>query len=87
MTDLGPIQRYLGVEFTRTPNGMFLSQHQYVLEMLSEFHMQNSKPEHVPLTPGILLLTDMNSPLVDPNEYCRIVGKLIFLTTTRPRGR
>jgi hypothetical protein len=84
MTDLGPIQRYLGVEFTRTPNGMFLFQHQYVLEMLSEFHMQNSKPEHVPLPPGILLLTDMNSPLVDPNEYCRIVGKLIFLTTTRP---
>jgi hypothetical protein len=26
----------------------------------------------------------MNSPQVDPSHYCRIVGKLIFLTTTRP---
>jgi hypothetical protein len=52
--------------------------------MLEEFNMLHSKPEHVPLPPSTQLLSDMNSPLVDPNLYCRIVGKLIFLMTSWP---
>jgi hypothetical protein len=46
--------------------------------------MEDSRLEHIPLPAGILLLMDMDSPYVDQHEYCRIVGKLIFLTTTRP---
>jgi hypothetical protein len=84
MTDLGPIQRYLGIKFIRLPTNMFLLQHQYVLDMLAEFNMLQCKPKHVPLPPGIQLLSDMNSSLVNPNEYCQIVGKLLFLPITHP---
>jgi hypothetical protein len=63
---------------------MFLSQQNYVLDLLAEFNMLRSKPKHVLLSPCTQLLSDMNSPLVDPNLYCRIVGKLILLRTTYP---
>jgi hypothetical protein len=36
------------------------------------------------MPPGLLLITDMDSPPTDPHHYSQIVGKLIFLTTTRP---
>jgi hypothetical protein len=39
MTDLGPVTGYLGVEFLRHPKGFFLSQRDYVLQMLSDFSM------------------------------------------------
>jgi hypothetical protein len=84
MTDLGHVTRYLGVEFNTFPTCIFFSQHQYSLDMLQEFGMKDSKPKHVPLPPDLSLTLDMNSPLTDPHEYYRIVGKLIFLTTTRP---
>jgi hypothetical protein len=84
MTDLGPITRYLGVEFQRHPHGFFLSQRDYVLQMLSDFNMQDCRPEHIPMSPGLPLVTDMDSPYTDPHHYSQIVEKLIFLTTTRP---
>lgn len=84
MSDLGHVTRYLGIEFCTLPTCNFLSQHQYALDMLREFSMQNCKSEHVPLPPGLSLASDMRSSPTDPEEYCRIVGKLIFLTTTCP---
>jgi hypothetical protein len=74
----------LGVEFHKHATGLFLSQHRYILNMLQEFGMQDSKFENKPLPPGLQLVSDKQSPSVDPTEYCRMVGKLIFLTTTRP---
>jgi hypothetical protein len=62
MTDLGPVTRYLGVEFLRHSTGFFLSQRDYVLQMLSDFGMQDCQPEHVPMPPGLPLVTDMDSP-------------------------
>jgi hypothetical protein len=52
--------------------------------MLKEFGMQDSRFEHVLLPPGLQLVSDMDSPPADQTEYCRMVGKLIFLTTTKP---
>jgi hypothetical protein len=46
--------------------------------------MLECRGEYTPLPAGIVLLTDMHSKPVNPHLYCRIVGKLIFLTTTRP---
>jgi hypothetical protein len=84
MTDLGYVKHYLGREFHRLPHSLFLTQQQYSTKMLQEFGMLESRGEYTPLPAGTILLTNMDSPLVDPHLYCHIVGKLIFLTTTRP---
>jgi hypothetical protein len=52
--------------------------------MLHEFGMLESRGEHTPLPAGTVLFSDMHSPLVNSHLYCRMVGKLIFFTTTRP---
>jgi hypothetical protein len=84
ITDLGQVTRYLGVEFRKHSQGLFLSQHSYVLDMLREFGIHDSRFENVPLPSGLQLVSYMESPPVNTHEYCRMVGKLIFLTTTRP---
>jgi transposase InsO family protein len=85
MTDLGSVSKYLGVEFRRLTDGNYhLTQQSYAEDILKEFGMLQSKPEHVPLPPGLQLMSDMNSELADLHHYCKLVGKLIFLTTTRP---
>lgn len=81
--DLGPVTWYLGVEFKRFEDGIFLTYKDYALDMLTKFGMSDSKLEHIPMPPGLPLLFDMNSKPIDIYEYCKIVGKLIFLTTTR----
>jgi hypothetical protein len=84
MTNLGQVKKYLGVEFTQLSNRIFLSQHQYALDMLKEFGMLDCRFEHIPLASGLQLVNDMNSPITDLDKYCKMVGKLIFLTKTPP---
>jgi hypothetical protein len=82
ISDLGLVQKYLEVEFTTTSTSIFLSQHQYVLDLLQETKKLNSRPKNIPLPSGLTLTTDMSSSPVEFHEYCKTVGKLIFLTTT-----
>jgi hypothetical protein len=46
--------------------------------------MVDCKSASAPFPKGQLLVTDMHSPYIDSTYYCRLVGKLIFLTVTRP---
>jgi hypothetical protein len=59
ITDLGPVTKYLGVEFQQHSEGLFLSQYKYTLDILKEFGMEHSRFEHVPLPPGIQLTLNM----------------------------
>lgn len=85
MKDLGAVQRYLGVEFDRTPSGgLFLHLSTYTEALISKYNMQQCKREFTSLALGIILNADTCTPAVDPTLYCRAVGKLIFLTHTQP---
>ncbi|GKD37243.1 ribonuclease H-like domain-containing protein [Tanacetum coccineum] len=44
MCDLGPLNYFLGISVTRDSSGMFLSQHQYALEILERAGMLNCQP-------------------------------------------
>jgi len=52
MKDLGELKFFLGIEVIRTPKGIWLSQRQYALDMLSRFGMSNSKKISTPLPAG-----------------------------------
>jgi len=84
MTDLGHVQRYLGISFEQTILGIFLHQKAYTHSILQEFGMTACKPATTPLPEGHILVTNMESPYIDSTYYGRLVGKLIFLTITRP---
>jgi hypothetical protein len=44
--------------------------------------MMEAKPEHVPLHPGLQLISDINSEQVDLHQYYKIINNIIFFTTT-----
>ena len=82
--DLGPIQRYLGVQFERTPTGLRMHQTEYAQSILQQFGMEHCNPTQTPLPEGLLLSKNSATAPVDATLYRMLVGKLLFLTKTRP---
>ncbi|KAM1095689.1 hypothetical protein ACFX2B_010399 [Malus domestica] len=81
--DLGSLKYFLGIEMATSSKGLFLNQRKYVLDLLDEAHMVNCKPARTPLASKLQLDAPGNF-LSNPNVYQRMVGKLIYLTITRP---
>ena len=42
--DLGPLKYFLSIEVTRGPNGLFLGQRKYALEIIDECGLLGAKP-------------------------------------------
>nr|GEW47173.1 retrovirus-related Pol polyprotein from transposon TNT 1-94 [Tanacetum cinerariifolium] len=84
MKDLGPLNYFLGIEVTRADQGIFISQKKYALDLLTEYGVLNAKPYKLPKDPNLKLQADVGNPLSDPEPYKRLIGKLIYLTVTRP---
>lgn len=66
------------------PSGLTLTQSKYALELLSHANLLDSKPASTPLDPNIKLTPTTGDLLPDPSKYKTLVGKLIYLTITRP---
>ncbi|GJX48161.1 uncharacterized mitochondrial protein-like protein [Tanacetum coccineum] len=82
--DLGNLNYYLGIEFSRNSNGLTMSQRKYDLEILQSANVLNLKPCYILVDPlGKLNDTD-GEPLTNPSTYKAIMGKLLYLTITRP---
>ena len=84
MKDLGELRYFLGIEIVRTKEGIWLSQRQYALDMLSKYGMADCKPISMPLDQNLKLRADEGQVLEDVTMYRKIVGSLIYLTISRP---
>ncbi|KAJ9553858.1 hypothetical protein OSB04_017903 [Centaurea solstitialis] len=82
--DLGPLKYFLGIEVSRTRKGICLSQRKYCLHVLNDSGMIETKPCEAPMIPNMKLNIEDGDLLEDPGKYRRIVGKLNYLTITRP---
>lgn len=86
--DLGKLKYFLGIEVIDVPNGLRLSQRKYCLELLNEFGMLGCKPVNTPLETNLVINRDNdqnNDSLLDNiTEFQKLIGKLIYLTITRP---
>jgi hypothetical protein len=82
--DLGPIHYYLGIEVLRDSSGLTMSQRKYAIDFLKHVDSLDLKPVATPMDP-IVKLNDIDGDLLpDPTQYRTIVGKLLYLTITRP---
>lgn len=84
MKDLGPLKYFLGIEVARNPTGLFLCQRKYTLDIITEVGLLCAKPAGTPLDQNHRLAVPAGSLLDNPDQYRRLVGRLIYLCYTRP---
>ncbi|GJU62892.1 ribonuclease H-like domain-containing protein [Tanacetum coccineum] len=86
--DLGKLKYFLGIEVLESKGNLYLTQRKYYLEVLVEFGMLACRPCGTPIetkestTKFGKVIVD--SPLNIINNYQKLIGKLIYLTHTRP---
>ena len=82
--DLGPLQDFLGIEVAKGPQGLFLSQRKYTLDIINECGLLGAKPAEFPIEENHKLALTNGRLLKDAAQYRRLVGRLIYLTITCP---
>jgi hypothetical protein len=83
MKDLGELYHFLGMQVQRTATRLFLSQHQYMLDILDHAGMADCKPCSTPVDLNSKLSAD-GAPISDPTDSRSLAGALQYLTFTRP---
>ena len=84
LTDLGQLHHFLGIGVTYNAKGMFLSQQNYIADILHHASMTNCNPCNTPVDTKPKLAADEGPPVSDPSLYRSLVGALQYLTLTRP---
>ncbi|KAI5336519.1 hypothetical protein L3X38_015787 [Prunus dulcis] len=84
MKSLGDLKYFLGIEVAKSKHGIFLSQRKYILDLLAETGMLDCKPIDTPSEQNHKLGLYHDQVPTDKKRYQRLVGKLIYLSHTRP---
>ncbi|XP_049406420.1 uncharacterized mitochondrial protein AtMg00810-like [Solanum stenotomum] len=93
---LGGVRYFLGLEIARNKDSIMVSQRKFALDLVSDFGLAGTKPISTPLEVNQRFTSqdfDMSCEsqdahedviLSDPTGYQKLVGKLLYLTMTRP---
>ncbi|KAK4407835.1 Retrovirus-related Pol polyprotein from transposon RE1 [Sesamum angolense] len=71
--DLGHAKYFLGLEIACSPDGMSITQHKFVRDIIQDAGLISSKPASTPLPLGVKLSTQDTSVLPDPEPYRRLM--------------
>ncbi|XP_073219751.1 uncharacterized protein [Cicer arietinum] len=81
---LGRLKYFLGIEVAHSKKGIFISQQKYITDLLKETGKTACRPASTPVDPNIKLGSAEEDIVVDKEMSQRLVGRLIYLSHTRP---
>jgi hypothetical protein len=84
MKSLGHLKYFLGIEVSRSKEGIFLSQRKYALDLLKETGMTACSPVSTPIEENLKLSIHPQQIHTNKERYQRLVGRLMYLAHTRP---
>ncbi|XP_039145628.1 uncharacterized mitochondrial protein AtMg00810-like [Dioscorea cayenensis subsp. rotundata] len=84
MSDLGIMSYFLGLEIMQRPDGIFVKQKNYVENLLHQLNMKQCKSMPTPMGVNDRQRDEDSELFNDLRLYRSLVGKLIYLTHTRP---
>ncbi|XP_019055649.1 PREDICTED: uncharacterized protein LOC109115767 [Nelumbo nucifera] len=81
--DMEYAKYFLGLKIARGSDGTYVNQRKYVLDILQDFGLLGAKPIVTSLPKGQKFSSTV-SYLDEPEKYCKLVGRLLYLNLTRP---
>ncbi|KAL0361793.1 UNVERIFIED_CONTAM: Retrovirus-related Pol polyprotein from transposon RE2 [Sesamum radiatum] len=81
---LGRPRYFLEIEIAHSKHGVSLSKRKYACDLLQEASLLGTKPVDTSMDSKPDFWNDDGNYLEDKTKYRRLVGKLIYLTVTRP---
>ena len=84
MKDLGQLTYFLGLEVHYRSHGLFVNQHKYIQDLITLASLEDTSSVDTPMEVNVKYRKDERDLLDEPTLYRRLVGSLIYLTTTRP---
>eukprot|EP00253_Pinus_taeda_P035260 PITA_35260 len=84
MTELGYVNYYIGIEVTQHLKSIFLSQKNYIGDLLNRFGMTECNPLTTPMEQNLKLRSIEGKEFEGATKYRQLVGSLNYLTTTSP---
>ncbi|KAJ9567318.1 hypothetical protein OSB04_003284 [Centaurea solstitialis] len=84
MSMMGELTFFLGLQVRQTPQGIFINQSKYTLDILKRFDFTGPKSASTPMSTTFQLDADTSGNPVDQKVYRAIIGSLLYLTASRP---
>ncbi|KAL0463264.1 UNVERIFIED_CONTAM: Retrovirus-related Pol polyprotein from transposon RE2 [Sesamum latifolium] len=80
----GNAKYFRGIELARSSQGLLATQTKYVSDIIKDAGLIQAKATNIPLPVGVKLTSDCGSLLTDPSKYRGLVGRILYLSFTRP---
>ncbi|GJU35329.1 putative ribonuclease H-like domain-containing protein [Tanacetum coccineum] len=84
MSSMGELTFFLGLQIKQKEDGIFISQDEYVTEILKKFSFTDVKTTNTHMETQKPLLKDEDGEEVDVHLYRSMIGSLMYLTSSRP---
>nr|GEZ01026.1 hypothetical protein [Tanacetum cinerariifolium] len=83
MSSMGELSFFLGLQVQQKSDGVFISQHKYMANILKKFDFSTVKTASTPMEPNKQLVKDAEAEDVDVHLCRSMIGSLMYLTASR----